>query len=116
MTLKISFKSLHVNACHLPFLLLCAETVWKLRLDIRQKMDWYGSKILGGWLAVFLLGKVLFGCREKKALVCWDPDVQLRLDQEGRAGGRKIHRESEAPIPKPGQGPCRAPVGHLGSR
>ena len=37
MTLKISFKSLHVNACHLPFLLLCAEMVWKLRLDIRQK-------------------------------------------------------------------------------
>ena len=65
---------------------------------------------------MFLLGKVLFGCREKKALVCWAPDVQLRLDQ-GRAELGEGRFTEKAKLPsRPGQRPCRAPVGHLGSR
>lgn len=95
MTLKISFKSLHVNACHLPFLLLCAETVWKLRLDIRQKDGLVRFQNLGRMAGCVSTGEGLIWMqREESPGLLGSRCAAEAGSGEGRAAGRKIHRES----------------------
>ena len=85
MTLKISFKSLHVNALSPTISLAVCRDGLEIKVghETKRWIAMVPKSWEDGWLC-FYWGKVLFGHREEKALVCWAPDVQLRLDQ-GRA-------------------------------
>lgn len=75
MTLKISFKSLHINACITTISLAVFRGEFEVKVGHKTKR-WIGAVPWGGWLAVFLLGKVLFGCREESPGLL-SSDVQL---------------------------------------
>ena len=63
---------------------------------------------------MFILGKVLIGGREERGLVCWAPDVQLRLHQ-GRAELGEGGFTEKVKLPsRPGQGPSKGSCRALG--
>ena len=99
MTLKISFKSLHINMSRLPFPLLCAEMVWKLGLEIRPKDGLVRFPNLGRMAGCVYTGEGLnWRQRGERPGLLGSRCAAEAGSGEGRAGGRRIHRESEAPI------------------